>query len=117
MDYRSEGKSLTALLTGDAEKSETAEVLRFGDVGDIDFLKVGHHGSKVSLDAEGAEALDPEVSVASAGENNRYGHPSPECEGILKEAGSVFFCTKDVGDVTVRPGVGGPSVIQQRRAA
>lgn len=80
------------------------------------FLKVGHHGSKVSLDAEDAEALDPEVSVASAGENNRYGHPSPECEGILKEAGSVFFCTKDVGDVTVRPGVGGPSVIQQRRA-
>lgn len=117
LDYRSEGKSLTALLTGDAEKSETAEVLRFGDVGDIDFLKVGHHGSKVSLDAEGAEALDPEVSVASAGENNRYGHPSPECEGILKEAGSVFFCTKDVGDVTVRPGAGGPSVIQQRRAA
>ena len=117
LDYRSEEKSLTALLTGDAEKSETAEVLRFGDVGNIDFLKVGHHGSKVSLDAEGAEALDPEVSVASAGENNRYGHPSPECEGVLKEAGSVFLCTKDVGDVTVRPDIGGPSVTQQRKAA
>jgi competence protein ComEC len=44
------------------------------------------------------------VSVASAGIDNKYGHPREECVMALREAGSEFWCTKDVGDVEVRPG-------------
>ena len=110
------GRSLSALLTGDAEREQTGEVLAAGDVGDIDFLKVGHHGSAVSVSADEAKALSPEVSVASAGEGNRYGHPRAECVDALEAAGSCFLCTIDAGDVVVYPGATGPRVSTQRGA-
>lgn len=110
------GRSLSALLTGDAEKEQTGEILAFGDAGDIDLLKVGHHGSAVSVSAEQAKALSPEVSVASAGKNNRYGHPRAECVDALESAGSRFLCTIDAGDVIVYPGASGPRVSTQRGA-
>ena len=111
------GRSLSALLTGDAEKEQTGEILAFGDAGDIDLLKVGHHGSAVSVSAEQAKALSPEVSVASAGKNNRYGHPRAECVDALESAGSRFLCTIDAGDVIVYPGASGPRVSTQRGAS
>lgn len=112
--YDEDGRSLSALLTGDAEQEQTAEVLLAGDVGDVDLLKVGHHGSAVSVSAEQAQALSPEVSVASAGEGNRYGHPRAECVEALESAGSCFLCTIDAGDVVVYPGASGPRVSTQR---
>ena len=108
--YGEDGRELTALLAADAEREETGAAVERGDVGDVDLLKVGHHGSAASLTPEIAEALDAEVSVASAGEGNSYGHPDPACVEILEEAGSLFLCTKDVGDVTVEPGAEGPVV-------
>lgn len=114
LTYEHNGNGLSGLLTGDAERDETGACLARGDVGDIDFLKVGHHGSEVSLTSEEAAALDPEVSVASAGEGNKYGHPREECVDVLEGADSVFLCTKDVGTVTVRPGARGPVVSTER---
>lgn len=115
VSYERGGRSLTALLTGDAERDETGACLDAGDVGDIDLLKVGHHGSEVSLTPEMAGRLSPEVAVASAGEGNSYGHPRPECVEMLEGAGALFLCTKDVGDVDVRPGSAGPLVRTQRQ--
>lgn len=110
-------RTLSGLLTGDGEKDELAAELGRGDVGDVDFLKVGHHGSAVSLGEAEARALSPEVSIASAGANNRYGHPRQECVDVLEKAGSAFLCTMDVGDVTVEPGELGPRVTTARAAA
>lgn len=109
--YARDRASLSALLTGDAEQDELAQILAAGDVSDIDLLKVGHHGSKVSLAYEQARELAPELAVASAGDGNGYGHPDPECVEVLERAGSTFLCTKDVGDVDVRPGASGLRVI------
>jgi competence protein ComEC len=108
--YTGRGRELRGLLTGDAEQDETGAVIAAGEVGDIDFLKVGHHGSEVSLTSEQAEALAPEVAVASAGEGNAYGHPRKECVEALVSAGARFLCTKDVGDVELRPGRDGVMV-------
>ncbi len=110
-------RSLTGLLAADAEQDETGAAVERGDVGDIDFLKVGHHGSAASLDEGLAEALDPEVAVASAGEGNSYGHPTAECVEALEAAGALFLCTIDAGDVTVEPGELGPVVSCQRGSA
>ena len=110
VQYSNGGSSLSALLTGDAEDDQLKQILASGDVGDIDFLKVGHHGSAASIKAEEAAVLLPEVSVASAGENNRYKHPRQECIDALEGVGSKFLCTKDVGDVTVLPGSTGAQV-------
>ncbi|MDO4806067.1 MAG: ComEC/Rec2 family competence protein [Coriobacteriales bacterium] len=114
LDYEEADKTLHALLTGDAEKDETGSVLASGLVGDIDLLKVGHHGSEVSLTHDQAESLDPEVAVASAGQNNHYGHPSKACVQVLEDSGALFLCTKDVGDVEVTPAKGGVVVSAQR---
>lgn len=108
------GRTLTALLTGDAEELETGACVATGDVGRIDLLKVGHHGSEVSLDAVTARVLSPCVAVASAGEGNSYGHPRHECIEVLESVGARFLCTKDVGDVEVRPGRAGPLVRCQK---
>ena len=100
------------LLTGDAELDQEREFVQ--EVGDIDVLKLGHHGSKVSVDAALLEILRPELSLASAGKGNRYGHPSDACIDAVKEAGGVFACTIEHGDITVTPTENGFAMRCQR---
>lgn len=94
-------EQFSLLLTGDSERDEMKEYYK--TLGSIDLLKVGHHGSAISISEEEAMALKPVVAVASAGVKNRYGHPKEACVEILEGAGSDFYCTKDVGSVTVYP--------------
>lgn len=112
LSYVQEGKSLRILLTGDAELDQEREFVQ--EVGDIDVLKLGHHGSKVSVDVELLDVLKPELSLASAGEGNRYGHPSDACIDAVKEAGGVFACTIEHGDITVMPTANGFAMRCQR---
>ena len=114
LTFDSGGRALSGLLTGDAEQDVTRACVEGDRVGDIDFLKVGHHGSEVSIDPALAAVLDPEVSVASAGAGNSYGHPSKECVNALKDAGSLFLCTIECGDVEIRPGSDGPVIRCQK---
>ncbi len=112
LSYVQEDKGLRMLLTGDAELDQEREFVQ--EVGDIDVLKLGHHGSKVSVDAALLEILRPELSLASAGEGNRYGHPSDACIDAVKEAGGVFACTIEHGDITVTPTENGFAMRCQR---
>ena len=112
LTYALEGKQLRMLLTGDAELDQEREFAQ--DVGDIDVLKLGHHGSKVSVDTDLLETLKPELSIASAGEGNRYGHPSDACIDAVGEAGSAFACTIEHGDITVTPTAKGFAMRCQR---
>ncbi len=110
--YVQEDKGLRMLLTGDAELDQEREFVQ--EVGDIDVLKLGHHGSKVSVDGELLDVLKPELSLASAGEGNRYGHPSDACIDAVKEAGGVFACTIEHGDITITPTAKGFTMRCQR---
>lgn len=112
LSYVQEGKGLRMLLTGDAELDQEREFVQ--EVGDVDVLKLGHHGSKVSVDGELLDVLKPELSLASAGEGNRYGHPSDACIDAVKEAGGVFACTIEHGDITVTPAANGFAMRCQR---
>lgn len=118
LSYDADGDGVTdftGLLTGDAERDETTAALRATHLGSVDFLKVGHHGSHVSLSQELAARLSPGVAVASAGEGNEYGHPDPTCVSLLEGAGAHVYCTKDVGTVTLLPQERGCLVRTERR--
>ena len=91
----------TGLLTGDAEQDVLEALLSGGQLGPVDFLKLGHHGSAASLTQAQARTLRPSVAVASAGAHNSYGHPDPACVQALEAVGARFLCTKDCGDVTL----------------
>lgn len=112
LSYVQEGKGLRVLLTGDAELDQEREFVQ--EVGDIDVLKLGHHGSKASVDTDLLGTLKPELSIASAGEGNRYGHPSDACIDAVRDAGGAFACTIEQGDIAVSPTVTGFAMRCQR---
>lgn len=112
MHYEEGGRVLDALLTGDTEAPQEEEYASL--VGDIDVLKLGHHGSEASVDVEVLEILQPEVAIASAGAGNSYGHPSEACVTTVDQYGAQFFCTIDDGDVGVEPGIDGVVVHTER---
>ena len=91
----------TALFCGDAETEELRAMEPLLPEEGVDVLKVGHHGSKKSLDADLAERLSPSVALIGVGESNRYGHPAPEVCRTLEEVGASVLCSDEAGDVTV----------------
>jgi competence protein ComEC len=96
------------LLTGDAE-AELAPV----HPGDVDVLKLAHHGSEdAGLAALLAEA-EPELAVISVGEDNPYGHPAEATLATLDAAGVPVLRTDADGEVTISVGGGGWSATAQ----
>lgn len=67
-----------ALLMGDAGFQAEKELINNGLLSDVDYLKVGHHGSKYASSLEFLEKVKPEIAVISVGEKNNYGHPTKE---------------------------------------
>jgi competence protein ComEC len=76
----------TILLPGDAEKDAERAILAENNENSLqaDVLKIGHHGSKNSTMPDFLAAVRPRVAIISAGEENPYGHPSPELLGRLE---------------------------------
>lgn len=93
----------TVLLPGDAEKQVEYSMLAENDPEFLhaDVLKVGHHGSKNSTMPEFLDAVNPRISVISAGEENPYGHPHPELLERLQEKGTHILRTDQNGAVQV----------------
>jgi competence protein ComEC len=68
-------------------------------IGEIDILKVPHHGSKTSLNYKWLKLAEPRVSVISAGKNNRYGHPAKELLDAFKKLNLKYLRTDEKGDI------------------
>jgi len=90
-------------LPGDAEKQVEREILSENgpEAMRADVLKIGHHGSKNSTTPEFLAAVQPRVGIISAGEDNPYGHPSPELLERLENAGIRILRTDRNGAVQV----------------
>lgn len=74
---RVQGFVQSALLAGDIERAQEAQLFQRG-LTPASFLLVPHHGSKTSSTAEFLAAVAPSVAVVQAGYRNRYGHPAIE---------------------------------------
>ncbi|WP_081816818.1 DNA internalization-related competence protein ComEC/Rec2 [Butyrivibrio sp. AE2005] len=101
-----------ALFTGDVEEEgqeNIKETIRNNPqiFKNVTLLKVAHHGSKYTTDAEFLELINPKIAVISCGENNTYGHPHKETLERLENIGAEVYRTDESGAViiNVRDGV------------
>jgi competence protein ComEC len=96
-----------ALLMGDAEHAEEAEIVaRYGERLRADFLKAGHHGSRTSTGNPLISLVRPTWATLSSGVRNRFGHPHVpvlerlQAHGVqalrLDRGGGVTFTTDGV---------------------
>ena len=75
----------TIVLTGDSNERNEEYLLERGVLDkDADVLKVGHHGSRTSTIQGFLNAVDCEYAIVSYGEDNEYGHPTPELMSRLE---------------------------------
>lgn len=88
------------LFTGDAEFETEGDMLSDGEDVDVDFLKVGHHGSKNATGVDFLKKASPKYSIISVGQNS-YGHPTKETLGRLEEAGSEILRTDEKGTINI----------------
>jgi competence protein ComEC len=77
-------------------------VLTRADIGPVDILKVGHHGSRFSSSEPFLAALEPALAVIQVGKNS-YGHPTEDVLGRLSRIGATVLRTDEHGTVEVRP--------------
>lgn len=87
------------LLTGDA--GVPAELRLAGRIGDLDVLKVGHHGSRSATSEDWLDEVRPEIAVISVGARNTYGHPAPEVVARLAARGVQAYRTDREGTITL----------------
>ena len=91
------------MFMGDASKLKEEDIIKKYKLAKIDFLKVGHHGSKTSSSKEFISKINPKYSIISVGRKNRYGHPNKEVLDNLNNSkiyrtdqdGSIMFEIKN----------------------
>jgi len=88
-----------ALLTGDAGAIVEDQIAK--DAGDIDILKVPHHGSKTAMTDYFLSATKPELAVISVGAKNSYGHPTQITLGLLENHNAKILRTDKNGEVEI----------------
>ena len=70
--------------------------------GNLEVLKVAHHGSKYSTGQEFLHQLRPKTALISVGRKNRYGHPHREVLQRLSGADCEVFETRKVGAIIMK---------------
>lgn len=88
------------LLMGDAGVDKEKDILDEYSIEDIDFLKVGHHGSDTSSSKEFIDIMNPKYSIISVGENNRYNHPKKSVLNTLSNS-KIYRTDKD-GSIEIK---------------
>jgi competence protein ComEC len=89
-------RDFTMLLSADAEAEATPI-----DPGQLDALKVAHHGSEDAGLAGLLERARPRVAVVSAGDDNPYGHPAAATVATLAAQGVRTWRTDRDGSVVL----------------
>ena len=97
LDCRNYG-GFEGLFTGDIGTETEKKLLP--ELEDVDFLKVGHHGSRYSTCQEFLDVVRPELAVVSCSATNTYGHPSGETIERLEDSGAKIWYTMKEGAVT-----------------
>ncbi|MCS7092429.1 MAG: MBL fold metallo-hydrolase [Patescibacteria group bacterium] len=98
--FKARYKNFDMLFTGDIEPTAIEKLLGLVEIGDVEYLKVPHHGSRNGLTKDLLKFATPEIAVISVARNNSYGHPHQEILEMLNQYAKVFR-TDLKGDVVV----------------
>jgi competence protein ComEC len=110
---RADVAGLRVLLTGDVEPPGQRALLAAGADLRVSVLKVPHHGSARQEPAFFA-ATGATVAVASAGQDNDYGHPAPRMLALARTLGMTVLRTDQNGAVALTGRDGDLHAVAQR---
>lgn len=111
VELRYRGRAI--LFTGDLE-AEGEEALVATGIGEVDVVKVAHHGSPTSSTAALVDATRPTLAVISCGRANQFGFPSPAVIARWEHGGAAVARTDTDGSVTVRIDASGGLAVSRR---
>lgn len=91
------------LFTGDMDTSVEQEILNDNMIfGNIDVLKVAHHGSNTASSQAFLESISADIGCVSVSDKNTYGHPAKEVMERLYRNIPNIYLTKDDGAITIK---------------
>ncbi len=90
--------SVQVLFPGDSDAAAVREIPWRGPV---DILLVPHHGSKGSWDDSFVRRTAPALAIASAGVDNRFGHPDFSVVQGYETLGIPFMSTNETGAILI----------------
>lgn len=90
----------SALLVGDIEQLQEAQLLAGGQVLKSDVLLVPHHGSKTSSSEAFLDGVQPRFALVQAGYRNRFGHPAAPVLDRYVQRGIAVFDSPHCGAAT-----------------
>jgi competence protein ComEC len=96
------GENCDILITGDLSSFGETILLRTKEIPRLTALVAGHHGSKTSTSEALLEHTRPQYVFISAGEDNRYGHPSKSVLERLEAYDCQVFRTDEMGNIVFR---------------
>ena len=88
------------LFMGDATTISERYIIENYELSNIDFLKVGHHGSNTSTSKSFYNTISPKYSLISVGKNNKFGHPKKSVLDIL--GNSEIYRTDLNGSIDIK---------------
>ncbi len=90
------------LITGDRPVDREVALIHHAALPKLEYLVAGHHGASTSTGTALLAATRPDTVLISVGENNRYGHPSPDMLQRLKLFGCALRRTDLEGTIMIR---------------
>jgi competence protein ComEC len=69
--------------------------------GEVDILKVGHHGSDTSSGEDFLNMVKPKIAIIPVGKDNKFGHPSLRVIKRLERVGAEIYRTDLSGDIQI----------------
>lgn len=90
------------LITGDMTAKTELRLLTEKDIPQAELLVAGHHGARTSTSLALLSGLRPQTVLISVGEDNAYGHPSPQTLARIEAAGAEVYRTDMCGTITIR---------------
>lgn len=88
------------LFMGDATTTSERYIVENYELSNIDFLKVGHHGSNTSTSKSFYNIINPKYSLISVGKNNKFNHPKKSVLDILNN--SEIYRTDLNGSIDIK---------------